>query len=243
MREDPHFEEGLAKQWLGAGEMVIVRWPADCNMVAFGMRYQHNSWESLKVEAAKFGISMWMRGRGQKRRKSDGQLPPGKSKYMILNILGPEGSVLQWYKKVRQILAEKRCSREGLIAPRKLKLLTCTNLGLQYDGGQQKLESADPLAPDGGESDCSSPSDDEAEQVTDTLFVEQKVSAGPEATVEELVNVALPRALAARKLGTSEQVVHAQYIKLVEDAVTLLKAGRVHVEYFCESLSGIATMH
>ena len=70
----------------------------------------------LVHEAAVFGVQTWMRGRSAKRTRK--QSAKSGVLYYHLNMNGPEGSVLAWYTKLRNLAAIRRGSYTGVPHPR-----------------------------------------------------------------------------------------------------------------------------
>ena len=83
------------RQWLGAGEMVIVKWPKDCGPGIFGPEWQNKIFWKLQDAAASYCVQIWMRGRSAKQLRK--QSTESSVLYYRLYINGPEASVLHWY--------------------------------------------------------------------------------------------------------------------------------------------------
>ena len=177
--------QGYAKPWLGAGEMVIVMWPSDCNKDMWGAPWSANNWDQLVYEASKEHVTMWFRGRCYKRSSVEGA-PTGVKAYKY-SLTGPEGLVLPWYEKIRQCMYQKRGSKRGLPHPRKVILLQCTNIGLQLIENTWDDESGD-MHSAGGPTHIEELSDDEEfreNPAEDRKEVVLRLNAGPQADRDE----------------------------------------------------------
>ncbi len=83
--------------WLAHGEMLMVRWPPHMNISkAFPPPGAMDNLTDLKDELAVMGATFTMRGE-RKRRNVDG------SSYHMMRIVGPPGTVVQIYRRLRTV--------------------------------------------------------------------------------------------------------------------------------------------
>lgn len=98
---------------LGPGELLIVRWPADCNMAMWGpsqLDCYGNYWEQLAAFAAEELVTLKFRGREEKKKRQK----TSQSDHTTYIFKGPHGSVLRWYEVIRNEAKRLRGTRKGL---------------------------------------------------------------------------------------------------------------------------------
>jgi hypothetical protein len=94
--------------WLANGEMLMVRWPPHMNISkAFPPPGAMDNLTDLKDELAVMGASFTMRGE-RKRRNVDG------NSYHMLRTVGPPGTVVQIYRRLRTVAGVFVKSFKGL---------------------------------------------------------------------------------------------------------------------------------
>ncbi len=125
----PHFSQlqNTPKAWLSNGEMVMVQWPPRATMVkAFPSPGAADSLVDLNDEVAVFGASFTMRA--QRKRK------PGEvSTYNTLRIVGPVGTVVPVYHRLRTVAGICMKSFKGLPPANRVRVFAVSELGWDYD--------------------------------------------------------------------------------------------------------------
>ena len=171
---------------LGPGELLSVRWPGDCGTDMWGHLDNGKSyWAYLQEEALAENVTMWFRGRGESKKKQ--QPHTSQSGYVTYHLKGPEGTVLNWYSRIRGEACRKRGSTK-LIPAEYQVFLQSVILGdktlskrdpkdpwLQFKQEQEKGLSRKPVR------DAGEVSEDEQIIITATVTeVAKKLDPGPE---------------------------------------------------------------
>ena len=123
-------DTGSTKVVLEEGEQVFVKWPPDITIKKFGVRETPDCWNELKEMAESQGVVLSLRTY-DRRSKYDRQMsvPAGarplqtSRHYACLRIIGPKGTTMAIYTKMREVLKTQMGTWEGLIHPRKIELL------------------------------------------------------------------------------------------------------------------------
>jgi hypothetical protein len=120
--------------WLVHGEMMLVKWPIDCTIAkGFPPQGAPDSFMELKDELAVVGASVTIRG--ERKRKSNDGVPT----YQLLKIVGPAGSVVQIYRRLRTVVGFCRKSFKGLPQANRPRVFPVNEEGHDNDG--QGLEN------------------------------------------------------------------------------------------------------
>ena len=125
----PHLSglKDSSKPWLSNGEMIMVKWPAHVTMVqAFPALGAEDCLGDLRDELAVQGAHFTMRG-SHKRKEGD------QTTGNVLRIVGPPGSVVQIYSRLRKVVGKHMNSFTGLPPANRLRVFSISNAGVDYD--------------------------------------------------------------------------------------------------------------
>jgi hypothetical protein len=125
----PHMSHLLntSKAWISNGEMVMVQWPVHASMVkAFPSLGATDCLLELNDEVAVLGASFTMRA--QRKRKSSEE-----STYHTLRIVGPPGTVVSIYKRLRTVAGIFMKSFKGLPPANRVRVFAVSERGWDYD--------------------------------------------------------------------------------------------------------------
>ena len=142
-------------------------------------------WAYLQEEALAENVTMWFRGRGESKKRQ--QPSTSQSERVTYHLKGPEGTVLNWYKRIRAEACRKRDSRKRIPAEHQV-FLQSVILGdktsskrdpkdpwLQFKQEQEKRLSKMPVR------DAGEVSEDEQIIITAPVIeVAKKLDPGPE---------------------------------------------------------------
>ena len=125
----PHLSQlqNTSKAWLSNGEMVIVQWPPETSMAkAFPAPGATDCLVDLRDEVAVFGASFTMRAQ-RKRKTGD------VSTYNMLRIVGPAGTVVPLYHRLRTVAGICMKSFKGLPPANRVRVFRVSEFGWDYD--------------------------------------------------------------------------------------------------------------
>ena len=123
-------DTGSIKVVLEEGEQVYVKWPPDITIARFGPKGEPDCWKNLKSEAEAQGVIVILRTY-DRRSEAEREEPvnagarPLKTPrhFACLRVIGPPGTTIAIYTRMRNVLKARMRTRDGLIHPRKIELL------------------------------------------------------------------------------------------------------------------------
>jgi hypothetical protein len=127
--ELPHIQHLLntPKAWISNGEMIILRWPAHASLLnAFPQPGATDCLVDLKDELAVQGADVTMRS--ERKRK-----PTDLSSFHTLRIVGPPGTVVQIYRRMRAVAGRCLNSFVGLPPASRPRVFAINEHGWDYD--------------------------------------------------------------------------------------------------------------
>jgi hypothetical protein len=125
----PHLRHlsNTTRAWISNGEMLIVRWPDFATLVnAFPKPGATDNLVDLKDELAVQGAEFTMRA---ERKRKVGVL----SQFNTLRIVGPPGSVVQIYRRLRAVAGRCLGTFVGLAPANKPRVFQINEYGWDYD--------------------------------------------------------------------------------------------------------------
>ena len=123
----PDAADGYTKLHLEEGEMVYVMWPPEITVKSWGLSSEPNCWNNMKKEAEEEFVTLTIRTMDRIPKKqrplrptTGGVSAPTPTYFSALRIIGPLGTTVHWYERLRYQLYRQFRSYRFLKAGRKL---------------------------------------------------------------------------------------------------------------------------